>query len=64
MHPREIAARKGERFYSGGSCKNCGATKRHTINASCIACSNKLAKINVTKRRKKIKQLLAQSSMG
>ena len=61
---RMQAAAKGEKKYDGLPCKNCGLTKKYTLNASCIKCSNAYAAIYVAKGRKKIKELLAQANKG
>lgn len=64
MHPRETAARQGESTYDGQPCKTCGSTKRYTINASCVDCSNERSKANVKKRREHIKALIEQAKAG
>lgn len=61
MHPRQQAAEFGETTYHGKPCRTCGNTKRHTINASCVHCSNELSKQSVMRRRNKIKELMAQA---
>lgn len=55
------AAELGESSYDGAPCKTCGSTKRHTINASCIQCSNERTRVNVAAQRVKIKALLEQA---
>jgi Tfp pilus assembly protein PilV len=64
MHPRQKAAEAGEAFYDGNPCRTCSNTKRHTINASCVQCSNEHAKRSVARRRQEIKELLAQARAG
>ena len=39
--PRIEAAKNGQRKYTGKPCKACGETLRYTINAACVACTNK-----------------------
>lgn len=39
--PRIIAAKAGQRKYTGKPCKACGATLRYTINSGCVACTLK-----------------------
>lgn len=55
--PRIIAARNGERKYTGKACKACGETEKYVINAACVACTKK-AREETTKR---VKQLLEQA---
>ena len=52
------AAWEGEKFYNGSECKNCGTTKKATLNATCIKCSNKRSAVYVNLQRQKIKELL------
>jgi hypothetical protein len=61
MHPRQKAAVSGEACYDGKPCRTCGNTKRYTINASCVDCSNQHAKRFVARRRQEIKELMAQA---
>jgi hypothetical protein len=39
--PRIVAAKAGQRKYTGKPCKACGATLRYTINSACVACTLK-----------------------
>jgi hypothetical protein len=64
MHPRQQAAMRGETTYDSNPCKKCGTTKRRTINASCIKCSNELSRVLSNRRRQEIKSLLAGSEGG
>lgn len=58
--PRINAAKNGERKYIGKPCKACGETLRYTINAACVACTNK-AKV---KSDDTIRSLLDQAKAG
>lgn len=61
---RMKAAEQGESTYDGAPCKTCGNTRRYTINASCVECSNERSKINVRKQRAKIKEMMALAREG
>ncbi len=39
MHPRQIAAEKGEKFYQGKACKKCRNTLRYTSMTGCVNCT-------------------------
>ena len=64
MHPREIAAKSGEKTYTGKACKRCGQTTRHTTNASCVKCSNERARVAMNARRKAIKEMMELAQSG
>ena len=63
LSARMKAAERGERTYHGSKCKNCGETKKATINATCVKCSNKKALFYVKRQRQKIKELLNKAKM-
>ncbi len=57
MSPRRLAAKQGQRQYTGKPCKACGETLRYTSNAGCVACqiknsrvSNKLIQVELSSR--------------
>ena len=54
--PRFQAAKNGQRRYVGKTCRACGETLRYTINAACVACTNK----NKIKSNDIIRTLLAK----
>ncbi len=58
--PRIQAAKRGERKYTGKPCKTCGETLRYTINAACVACTNKAK----GKNDDNIRSLLEQAKAG
>jgi len=58
---RLAAAMNGEKNFYGSECRNCGTTKRMTINNTCIVCSNNRARISMSKQREKIKQLMGEA---
>ncbi len=58
--PRIQAAKRGERKYTGKACKTCGETLRYTINAACVACTNKAK----GKNDDTIRSLLEQAKAG
>jgi hypothetical protein len=39
MHPRQISAEKGEKFYCGKPCKKCGNDLRYTSMTGCVNCT-------------------------
>lgn len=61
---RVAAAIEGETTYEGAPCKACGTTKKYTINASCVECSNARARESMRKNRQKIKALLNLAKEG
>lgn len=62
MKAREEAIISGERHYGGKPCKTCGETKRHTLNAGCVKCSNERSRIYARKRRKYIQSMLNKTN--
>ncbi len=40
--PRILAAKAGQRKYTGKPCKTCKSTLRYTVNCACVACTVKL----------------------
>lgn len=64
LSARMKAAENGEKTYHGSNCKNCGETKKATINATCVKCLNKKAAFYVNRQRQKIKELLNKAKMG
>ena len=58
---RLAAATNGEKHFFGSECRNCGTTKRTTINNTCIACSNNRARISMSKQREQIKRLMSEA---
>ena len=58
---RMTAAAQGEKHFDGSACKICTATKRWTINGSCVACSKAKAKIAMAKQRVILKELMEQA---
>tara|TARA_B110000503_G_scaffold126609_1_gene195410 strand:+ start:537 stop:782 length:246 start_codon:yes stop_codon:yes gene_type:complete len=64
MTPRMQAASEGNKFYEGSQCKNCGSTKKATMNATCVICSNKRSALYVNQQRQKIKELIKKANGG
>lgn len=54
--PRVIAARNGDRKYTGKPCKACGCTERYTSTAACIVCQKKAAIENTNKIRQHLQE--------
>ncbi len=42
--PRHAAAKRGEKFYEGQECGECGATTRYVLTRSCVACTKAKSK--------------------
>jgi hypothetical protein len=61
---RLAAAREGETTFDGTPCKNCGTTRRYTINGTCVECSGARAREGMRKNREKIKALLKLAKGG
>lgn len=54
--PRILAAKAGQRKYTGKPCKTCGATLRYTVSCACVACTNRAREED----RKGIKAILGK----
>jgi len=50
--PRWIAARAGEKRFTGNPCKHCGAAIRFTSSGACVVCANNRAKARNDQIRK------------
>lgn len=61
MHPRQQAAKQGKNTYESKPCKNCGNTRRYTLNASCCSCSIDRSRAAKKARQAEIKALIAKS---
>ena len=42
--PRHDAAKRGEKFYEGQKCGECGATTRYVLTRCCVACAKAKSK--------------------